>query len=386
MSTTNDNFVLLRTVYQGDNFGSSLQAFALKQYVIKQFGVECLVIENRETGTALVRQNLNRKIVNLVKSFCSPKLFAGVWSAYFGKRRNTLRYSDGIIQKFAEYTESQIAPVYLSTKDLKEKARSVYCKKVIAGSDQVWNPTGPSLNYFNFLCFSPSSKNISYAASIGADKIPYYNYFSFKRKLKGIKHISVREEDARIMLKNQFNVDATCCLDPVLLVGTEFWKQYRSSQKSENYAFCYFLNHPSIAALDKIQYYQEKGVKVIVLSRIPVNEWNESVEILDNIGPFDFLSYISNANVVLTDSFHGMAFGIVFSKEFFAFERDYGKSIPQASRITSLLKMLNIEGRYIPQGTVANGSKKLDYSAIQSKLEELRIKSAQFLSEAMMDE
>ena len=386
MDITSDNFVLLRTVYQGDNFGSSLQAFALKRYVEEQFGMSCLVIENKEKGLELVKQNITRKTINFIKSFCSPRLFVREWSVYLGKGKSTPKYSDGIIQKFAEYTESQIIPVYLSKKDLKKKAKNIGCKKVITGSDQVWSPVGPSLNYFNFLCFSPKSKNISYAASLGVDKVPYYNYLSFKKKIKRIKYVSVREENAQVLLKKQFHVDATCCLDPVLLVGTEFWKQHMTQRWSENYVFCYFLNCPSVVALEKIRYYQNRGIKVIVLSRMPFAEWDASVEILDDVGPFDFLSYVCNANAVLTDSFHGMAFSIVFSKDFFVFERDYGKSIPQVSRITSLLTMLNIEGRYISDGSTASNPEALNYSTIQSKLEEYRVKSAYFLSEAMKDE
>lgn len=383
----NDDFVLLRTIYQGDNFGSSLQAFALKQYVVKEFGLHCFVIENRETGFALIKQNMKRKIVNFFKSFCSPKLFVGVWSAYLGKKRNTPKYSAGIVEKFADFTKSQIVPVYLSKKEMKEKATNSLCKKVITGSDQVWNPMGPALNYYNFLCFSPRSKNISYAASMGTDKVPYYNYLSFKQKIKGIKHISVREEDARILLKKRFHVEAKCCLDPVLLVGTEFWKQYMSKKQKSKYVFCYFLNRPSAAALEQMRNYQESGMNICILSRILFTEHDDCIEIIDDIGPFDFLVYVNNASAVLTDSFHGMAFSIVFSKEFFVYERDYGKSIPQVSRITSLLSALNIEGRYITQDSFANNQHTvLDYSQIQTRLEELRIESARFLCEAMADE
>ncbi len=383
-------YILLDTVFVGDNFGSSLQAFALKRFLEDSYGIACHIVERREEGFGAKCYGLRIKILNLSKSLLSPKLFSITWTSQINKLRKNIKadvYPEKIREGFQLFTNEYIKPVYLTQKELKRYVQDDNCVCSIAGSDQIWNPTAHFLQPSHFLMFSPKDKNISYAASIGASKIPYYNYLSFKRKIKNIKHISVREETAGQLLLDEFGVASQVCVDPVVLVGRDFWLANREATGiDQSYTFCYFLNKPSKQALECIKKKTANGEKVFVLSRKNMSQYIADVQMIKELSPLQFVSYIQDADSVLTDSFHGMMFSVILNKEFFVFERDYENHVPQPSRIVSLLSQLGISERYIQgdDAVVENGA--IHYECINEIMERKRKESALFLKEAIENE
>ncbi|MDD3404398.1 MAG: polysaccharide pyruvyl transferase family protein [Hespellia sp.] len=382
-------YVLLNTVYRGDNFGSSLQAYALKKYVEEKFKVDCIIVERNEVGFMKKLCRLETVSVNFFKSFLSPRLFRDTWTSHFRKRCPQNRYSDAIQYNFMVFIEAELSPTYLSGKKMKELARSRSCLRCITGSDQVWNPTGTHLKKDNFLTFSPKSKNISYSASIGADKIPYYNYLPFRRYVSKINYISVREETAGQLLMNNFHISARVCVDPVLLAGKDFWiEKLKSINMDTPFIIGYFLNKPSENAITEIRRNIANNRSVYVVSKCDFPQYVAGTKQVSDLSPFEFISYICHSECVLTDSFHGMLFSILFNKKFFVYERDYEKSVPQHSRIVSLLNGLNIADRYIRNDVASDTAvlDDIDYSMVNPIIEQMRKQSVSFLCEALRDE
>lgn len=375
--------MLLKTIFQGDNFGSSLQAYALKNYIQNTFNVDCIVIERKEVGYKAILFSLNNKLVNITKSLLSVRLFVESWTSHLSKGSRSPCFSAKILERFQKFTSEKIAPVYLSLYELKQLANQDDCLLCITGSDQVWNPTGTHINKENFLLFSPKGKNLSYAASIGASQIPYYNELSFRKGVSNIRFLSVREQTGQFLLQRKYGLKAQLCVDPVLLVGRYFWENYiKGSVHTEPYVFAFFLNKPSQEAMEMMKYYEKTGIVVKVLSRDGNNEYYGHSNRIENTDPFSFLTLVKEAYSILTDSFHGMMFSLIFEKDFYIFERNYGKHVSQSSRIESLLNRLSINARYIRKGNMGSSFDKLDYSRITPLLENDRIKSVQFLADA----
>lgn len=380
-------YILLNTVFVGDNFGSSLQAFALKHFISSVFDVPCYIVARREVGYRATVYRLRIKVLNFLKSFLSIKLFVRTWGSQINKFRKKSKvdiYPEKIRESFVLFTKEHIKPIYLPQKELKRYAHDENCICCITGSDQIWNPTANFMQPNNFLMFSPKKKNISYAASIGATQIPYYNYVSFKRNINNIKQVSVREETAGQLLFDEFGVTSKVCVDPVVLVGKEFWLAGREPIEGYGlYTFCYFLNKPSKQALELISERAASGEKVFVLSRKDVSQYNAKVQMIEDISPLQFVSYIQDAGLVLTDSFHGMMFSILLNKNFFVFERDYENYVPQPSRIVTLLDQLGISERYIQDGDTITENNDMDYDSINEIMRKKQKASAEFLKEAI---
>ncbi len=131
---------------------------------------------------------------------------------------------------------------------------------------------------------------------------------------------------------------------------------------------------------DRVHTYESEGNKIKVISRVRFEEFGTETQQIDKIAPFQFLTLINHADCILTDSFHGVVFSLIFEKEFLVFSRNYGKHISQSSRIISFLKELGIEDRYIEDdATKSIIIKNLNYSKINAIIEYRRKESSKFL-------
>lgn len=384
MTMNEKKYILLKTVFNGDNFGSSLQAYALKCYLEEMFSTECVVVENREKGFRALWNTVKRKFTNLFKSFLSKRLFVDVWHKRFSKNTTVCKYGSGISKRFEEFTSKYICPEYYSYSDLKKMALSDNCLRSVCGSDQVWNPTGTTLSRMNFLMFSPREKNVSYAASVGAAEIPYYNFCSFRKKINNIRWISVREQEAKALLEKNFDINAVVCVDPVALVGRDFWLSRIEKHFDGEFVFCYFLNQPSENAIEEIHRCSESGFEIKILSRVNIAVQGENITVLNDVTPFDFPALINDAECVLTDSFHGMMFSLVLRKSFMIYERDYQTSVPQNGRIVSLLERLDIIDRFVKNDSAGPTTvNALDHERIEAVMQDMVQSSKAFLTEAI---
>ena len=215
----------------------------------------------------------------------------------------------------------------------------------VAGSDQVWNPIFGGRDY-EFLSFAPYSKRLSFAASFGVSLIPNNRLEEYKTLLSGMRYISVREEEGvRIINELTGRQDVDLTLDPTLLLERDYWEELIlecSIAKPSHYIVTYFLGEEPKAV-------NEFAEKV----NLPVMRLNSIKNyVLNNCGPIEFLSILHDAEYVLTDSFHGLAFSIKFNKEFYIFRRKDSKSEDMFGRITSLTNMLGFEKRIQERGEV----------------------------------
>lgn len=324
----------LLTVPFNNNYGGLLQAFALKK-ILEELGHEVWIINRKRNRPSILRLYLSK-----FKKFIlqDPSL---IWNET-KKIKTISQYTSIFIEKYlTPQTE-----VYYSNSALKK------CPKFdfyIVGSDQVWRykfaPKNISNYFFDFLQNSHAPR-ISYAASFGTSNKEYDSKTIQKCQalLLKFKAISVREKSGIHILNKEFGVDkekVKFVLDPTFLLPLSTYKQLIIPKKDSpsNYLFSYILDkdQEKNKLIDYIK--QEKKLDVISMTAQTHN-----LNAHDIIPPVEsWLSNIYHAAFVVTDSFHGMVFSIIFNKPFIV----YTNKQRGVDRFTSLLELIGLEYRMI---------------------------------------
>ena len=220
----------------------------------------------------------------------------------------------------------------------------------IAGSDQIWNPDmqngwDPAF----YLDFGKSSiRRLSYAASFGIDNIKPESKDFIRTNLSKFEAIAVREKTGLSILNDLGFTNSEQVLDPVFLLTSEQWRKVVISQakkynlKSGEYILLYdFIND------DKVRDFVKLCSKVTGLPIIAINDLRRNScakRNINNAGPLEFVSLISNAAVVVSNSFHATAFSCIFDKDFYTFPLSTQRN---SSRMTDLLSSLGVMERFL---------------------------------------
>ena len=365
------------TFYNNNNYGSYLQAYALKSY-LKRVGYDAYIIDFADCSKAWNKKLRYKTIWSRVKCLLSnPKLLIETVKAKFISRQQSTICSNSLVEKFRYFKNDYLKPY---TENFIEDKFDAF----IVGSDQVWKVSMPGLHFVFFLRFCTPNKRISYAASLGSETIPSYNKKDLFKCLKEFKAISVRESSAVTLLDDMGKgVPATLVLDPVLLIGNNFWQESITPIAKAKYVFMYFLdpvleNEKLIANLlskysDCRIYMIYTGVRLQTIANVDYIEPS----------PLEFVSYINSAELVITDSFHGSAFSILLNKEFYILPRNYKIYAGQSTRIFSLLKLFGCEDRLIYDSKTIKSIRSIDWSSINIKMNEMQIISSDYLHNAI---
>lgn len=206
---------------------------------------------------------------------------------------------------------------------------------IICGSDQIWNQTlFPSTEYF--LGFIPPDKTvpkkISYAASVCE---PFSEKFlpRVRTCLNSFDAVSIREPTDSEIIQKYTKCDVSVMPDPVFLVDPLYWEKVCIPPRIDGkYIFCYFIGAERSAGPIVNEIRRKTGYKVINLATGFRNSI-EGAEYAMNVGPYEFIGYIKNASIVLTNSFHCTAFSLMFDKSFFV----CGLNEKRRSRIDNII-------------------------------------------------
>lgn len=358
------------TLYTGYNVGSSLQAYATKEY-LKNKGYDSKILKIK--GSIVKGRDIRVKklFITIIRMFIFSNKKLSVIKSFFENKKKS--FNEKTIQKFDKFYIENLQPIEISYSNLKKESLKNKWDAFICGSDQIWNSTAFYVDPFYYLQFVSKNKRIAYAPSFGRDYLPDYNKSIIKKYIGSIPYISVREATGKRIIDSMMNRNVEICLDPTFLLKKEEWIKILNLKKEERkkYIFCYFLNEPSKKVLKFISNVSKNNNFDVVF----FNKGNKDVLYG---GPIDFLNLLYNANIVFTDSFHGTAFSINFNKEFYVFERQYITD-NQSTRIISLLDMFNLSKRY----ELYNIDKKIDYKNINLTLEEKRKSSEKYLEESI---
>ena len=354
------------TIHRASNYGAVLQAYALKEF-IKKLGYEVDLIDYRCAAI----EDMYRNMFGDMFSFKSKVKNLLTWSIQ--KERN--RKFEVFINKDLCCTE---ATSCFSQEQL-EECNNKY-DVFISGSDQIWNPfcTGNDKHYFlDFV--RDNKKKYSYAASFGTAKQDFIENSSYKNLLGMYKKISVREYQGQEVVKEMTGKDALVHLDPTFLLDRKEWIEKASSVNVENrrpYVLVYSIAMPK--SIEKLALrYAEKNkvdVKYITLSNLFTLKNRKKTIICS---PIEFLNYIMNAECVITNSFHGIAFSIIFNKKFYV-EKNANPNHDN-SRLENILTCLGLQDRFVSDGIIGQTNQDINYIEVNKKISKMRELSADYI-------
>ena len=251
-------------------------------------------------------------------------------------------------------------------------------KIYLSGSDQVWNPTG-SMNPIYFLQFvSDKSVRASYAASMGKTVVPKMKEELFEKYIKRFDCFSVREADVKECISKYTSKDISVNVDPTLLMNADFWEKYMREVPNmpDDFILAYILHLPKNANKLLKWLQKETGAKIVLIDGQGAMTHLVHNDIsLHNVGPREFLWLMKHSKAVVTSSFHGTAFSLIFHKEFYSIVN------PAApSRINNILNIVGLNS-VKETDTVDDFSRNIniDWNSVSKILDTERLKSLRYI-------
>lgn len=330
------------TFHDAHNYGAVLQAYALKKY-IKQLGYDVNVI------------NYHHKTI----------------PDGFPRENNEERWEK--FNKFIKELTNGEQTVYTSEEDLEKLDIDFW----ICGSDQIWNTEiTRGFNKGFFLDFETNGKKISYAVSMGIPNLPKEQEEDFKNSINKLDYISVREETLKQYAEKFTDKKVTKTLDPTLLLENKDYDDLILENKYGDYVLIYALGPDERLTKIAKKIAEEKNAKIVELN--DKEKENYFCEQVSNAGPMEFLTLIKNAKAIITNSFHGTIFSIIFEKEFYTITR-----LNRNSRMENILDIVGMRDRLLDKIEELENVKEQDYNKALKNLEEEKKKSQEFLKIAL---
>lgn len=376
------------------NSGAALQCVAL-QTALENMGHEVQVI-NYRPWYHQIRYTPKKNIVFVIKEHyetsayagfakrCLASLYKGLKAVYFNLFKSKMfRVSE---EKFSRFVRRYIkeSRLYRTLEDLQKSPPE--CDVIISGSDQLWNTelTKGGFDPAYFVSFAPRGcKRMTYAVGVNfADNVS--NVSQVKQLIADMDAISLREEKFYRTIKriSRPGMPLHQDLDPTLLHDAETYTRFESKTcnlPSDSYILVYTMG-------DKVQgrvyavakkLAEETGLPVIDITGNPVRgAYTFGVPSI-KAGPDEFLTYIKSAKYVVTNSFHGTAFSIIYRKQFVVIPHS-----KTGNRVTDLLHRLGLDSRWsnTQEDALAIIKNPVDYSVAEKRIAALRQESLDFIA------
>lgn len=356
------------------NYGAQLQAYALKEF-LNSYGYEVEII-NYDTSYMYIK---NRSIKN--------RIISKIWylvKYFIGGREKKIKFNTFKKKRL------QIKGDIIADKNHLQKYLEIEnFDVIIVGSDQVWNPEINGNDDAYYLNLENNIIKISYAASFGVSSLNKKYIQNLKDCLNKFSSISVREKTGKKII-NSIGLDAEVVLDPVFLLEKEKWLDISSKNRivNECYILCYVM--PGDKELEnKIEYLalqirKQTGKEIVFLGRKEYKKFKRDGKDFISASPEEFVNLFFYADIVITNSFHGTAFSIIFNKNFYSLINSNVFGVKQlSSRLTDLLFDLGLENRIVNVKDENIDIDKINYIEVNRKLNKMKDKSKSYLQTAL---
>lgn len=341
------------------NYGGLLQNYAL-QTVLKRMGHNPVTIDYIYKPTVL----------RYVLSICKTILLRCL-----GKKRAFIKYAyrrKPEVQKFINDYISVTDPVNKYTKEIIEREKA---DAIIVGSDQVWRAIynqGVLENMFLKFIEDLTIKRIAYAASFGLNNLENYSKRQIRKcsfLIKKFDLVTVREDSGVALCKKYFDVSATCVCDPTLLLNKEDYMNLCSTIPTcrRKFIFAYILD--STSGIENCIYRLAMQNNMEIISATADKGLKFSIE--------EWLALFRDADFVVTNSFHGTVFSIIFNKPFYTISNE----IRGNERLSSLLTQFGLSSRAVK--SIDNLNCNVDWQSVNNKKTEFVNYSKKFLEEGL---
>lgn len=357
------------------NYGGLLQAYAL-QTVLKRAG-HTVYTEDRRRNTD--QRALWRRLASKVKMALDPYANTPAKESIISQHT----------QRFVRDNITCTVPIYgTDKKAFKQYKPDAY----IVGSDQVWRPkfSWGIYNYFLDFAINQDVKRIAYAASFGTD---VWEFTSEQEKvcselLRKFDVVSVREESAVELCYQHFGLRPSLVADPTMLLTARDYQALIVKDNTEipsHAIMTYILNHKrrvNYAIVNDVAKLLG-GIVIEGYPRYRAHEVKSSDVSKCIVKPVErWLHGIRDAKYIVTDSFHGTVFSLLFNKQFLVIDNN----ISGSTRLRSILRKFGLSNRLITSHEDVNAamlSAQIDYNRINPQIEAYRQESLHYLYNAL---
>lgn len=360
------------------NYGGILQNYAL-QAVLKKMGHDVKTINRVRTSS------LSRKLMSMIKR---ALFFRWPIRVRANEKEGRVLYAN--LKSFIN-NRILLTEEFSSFGDIGKIINNHNFDAYIVGSDQCWRPkynnNYPSFFFFDFLNGRDDIKRIAYACSFGVDKWEYTDKQTIECAYlaKQFKAISVREDSAIALCKTHFGIEPIQLVDPTFLLSAEDYleviKDFKiTSTDSGNEVVSYILDSSDLTEniIKKVEGFFNRKVYSLHTKFFPDRKHKKNIRDYILIPIEEWLYRYSCSNFIITDSFHGVVFSIIFNKQFVAIG-NYERGM---SRFKSLLKIFDLEDRLIysiEDLTVELIENKINYDYVNTIIAKEREKSLKYL-------
>lgn len=342
------------------NYGGILQNWALQQ-VLKSLGHDPITID------AYQRYSTPHYVFNCLRVLLKGR--ARLPKRYRGSLRNKL---------MGQFIEEHISKTRVMWDYHPDVVKRYKFDALVVGSDQVWryayNQSHIEDMYLSFAEKSDIKRRVAYAASFGVDHWEYPQDITDRcvALAQRFDAISVREGSGVDLCRDYLGVSAQCVLDPTLLLEAKDYQAIidKDWDAKEPYLAVYCLDlTPEKESLFN-QLAKSRGLKVQYYSA----GWQSTLTVEQ------WLAMIKNATMVVTDSFHGTVFSILFEKEFYTIVN----SARGSTRMSNLLEQIGLNHRLLCDSYSQElNFQAMDWDCVSSALHHLRRGSLDFLSKGL---
>ena len=360
-----------------NNYGAVLLCYALQE-AVKKLGYKSEVIDYRPTqftNNGLVGKIKNIGLLRNLKDNLKSKVKGNQRSVNnntYKKDKNFYKFKNNYLNR---------SSIYETSDDMKNLNYDAY----IVGSDVVWKPGRINSEECDvyFLAFTKEKecKRLAYAASIGTDDKELLDRVSNKisSKISIFDSVSTREKTTVPYLESLYNKKVQWCIDPTLLLEKVDYERIVPDEcPNENYIYLYMFENSNEAYKLANEYSKKLGLPVICQCGNP-DKLDNVLQCSRDDGPIEFMNRVKNASFVITDSFHGMVFSVIFEKEFITLSRG-NISI----RMQDFLERIQLTDRFKSlDNTKFKNPETIDYEKVNDIINIWRKESFNYLNDSL---
>ena len=308
--------IALYTIFRCTNYGAVLQAYALSRVLRRIRG---------EDAVDVINHRMDPRDNHLLGKITNPNT---PWFQRWRNRRKFLSRYHGVDlfeerrRKTIQLIEREIRPtrkIYLCPEEFSSLPSY---DTVVVGSDQIWNPhlnNDFGCNQYLTSHFPDSQDRVAYAASFGVSDFPGDSDREYKKALARFRAITVREESGALICEKLIGSRPPVVLDPTMLFAAEDWLNAvgKPARADSGYLAAYWVRGMTQADVDALARIAEKkklSCRLMSAGPLPKLHFPENVDPFIDADPFDFVRTVAGSEGVVTDSFHGLQFAVVFSR------------------------------------------------------------------------
>lgn len=358
------------TFHNAHNYGATLQTWAL-QKALKRLGADPCVI------------HYHPEVID--KLYVLPKLDTAKKRWRYLTKKNIRRRRKKLKIKYIRYSEFlkknlTLCGNYRTVAELEAAPPGLDC--YITGSDQVWNPdhTGGFDPAYVLSFAEKGARKAAYAASIGRENFPVQTRENYVSGIQDFNAVSVRERSSAAAVEEAYGKPVSVVLDPTLLLYREEYEEIKVPSKySEKYILVYMMenNRDMVHLANRISIVT--GLPII--QRKPGRIFKNELDSFFTHTPGEFLGDLEKAEYVITNSFHGTVFSIIYERPFISLLHS-----ETGSRTIDLLESLGLEDHILSDVKDFKNMGQFtieEPQVLKERIETLRAESIEFLKQVV---